>query len=455
MDEPDHDPNDPAQVLGREVRVSAAAFMAAQSRMKSIRTRLNKLERGHFDLGQRIPFGLRWADKEGTGLMHDAETVKVWNLMKHLRSGGWGYGRIASALNGKADVDPKMLDRFGVSLPVRNRFGKRIWREGAIASMFRDPSRHTGELTITFKMLDGSTKTFTVPFPPLMTRAEFDGFRQLAAKKLTWVPRNVGTGSLLSGLCRCSLCGSKLHVYAAHGYAYYACSKRIRREGGGKRCPLPIIRKAKLEARVLHDLADFLNDDEQFAAALAEANVAVTDRAAALAKLERETAQLDTTEADCRRKLDRLVTAIADGVLTSDDARRTREGIQDEMIGIDKKRQAITPRRAALERDTGHIEQVKAARKGLRSRLRQVANLSRQEKRDLLTTLLPPDGDGGIIVFPVEAVDVAEIGKWLIEIRGLLPLEQPVIKNAVLGGGLPQVSLYPKVAFAIGRPDAA
>ena len=212
LEEPNFDKLDDAQVLGRDIKVVIGRYQARQSRAKSIRVRQAKLERGEYRLGQRIPYGLRWTDRVGHALEHDPEAIKVWRLMKHLRKGGYGYGRIVDILNGRHELDPKLAKRFKVTTPVPNRYGKKLWHESTVASLFADENRITGKLQINFKTLSDAVKVYTVDFPPLMTRTEFEMFRKLARKNLSWQPRNVGKGSMLSGLCRCGECGARIGV---------------------------------------------------------------------------------------------------------------------------------------------------------------------------------------------------------------------------------------------------
>ena len=444
LEDPNYDKTDSSQVFGRGVKVLVGEFVALQSRAKSINVRHAKLDRGEYRLGQRIHYGLRWKDKKGTGLEHDPHDIQVWKLMKELRVLGHGYGRIAAMLNGQEDVPSDLTRKYtDVAFPVPNRFGKKIWREGAIASMFRDESRVTGKLTIRFKTLRGPIKVCVVDFPPMMTATEFAFCRDLAQKNLTWEPRNTGTGSVLSSLCRCDLCGASLHVTGGRGYGYYGCSNRLRPQNGHDRCSLPLIPKAELENAVLSRIADFLWHDEDFEAALAAAHVHIGDEKAALAKLAQEEDDLTDQRAQCDRQLARLVDAITDGAIGNADAKAKRQQIAKRAQRTDAKLADACVRRAMLERDTAHVAEVDVVRQKVRRQLGPVMDLVRlteQEQQDFLRTLLPPGGDARIVVCvadkPWTPYPDEPVGFWFVEIDGILPVESAKLKSAVLGGAL-------------------
>ena len=375
-------------------------------------------------------------------MAHDPEAYPVWRFIMDLRSRGYGYGRIADILNGEAPVDPALAKHYNITLPVENRFGQKVWRDGAISSMFRDKRRYTGELRINFKTVRGATKVYTVKFPPLMTKAEFDKFAALARHNLTWSPRNVNRGSVLSGLCRCGICGGRLCVTGSRKYKDDACTNKLRKPSAGQeRCRLPLIQKHRLEADVLRRIAEFLGDDRRFNAALEAANVAVGDRKAALAQMEHDEARLAKDDTALIKREDRLADAVVDGTVTKAAAQRKRQALDRDRAKIEARRDELASRRMALERDVAQVERIEQARRrqrGLFANWGRLMKLSDDKKRDLLRSLLPADGGAGIVLGVAEAnpgdPEGAEV--WTIEIRGLLPVEDAKYKMAVLGGGL-------------------
>jgi len=467
LNRPDFDPDDEDDVMGRGVEIMMGQWVANKSRRGSLRAKERRLDAGQFNMGQRIPYGLRWTDRAGTALEHDSETFPFWQLMMDLRNRGWGYGRIADALNGHASVEDRILRRYGVSLPVKNRYGMRIWREGAIASMFRDPSRWQGELELRFTTARYQketrapiVKTYTVPFPPLMTKADFDRFASLARKNLSWQPRNVGRGSLLSSLCKCGICGATLQVTGGRGYGYYGCANRLRPPRGEDRCRLPLIPKAELEDRVLQKMAEFLLDDEVFNKALALARP--QEGGVTRAELDRQERLLraDLRNADAR--LGRLVKAVEEGLLEGEDIRRKRREIEAEKDKLGRRQAELDAKRALLARNAERVERVQEYRTWAARRMERAEDLlalSMEEQRDFLRGLLPLDSESCIRVDvlkpltreqvarrPRNAVDpsrwasydeyLESLPKWQLEITGLLAIEQVSLEKAVLGGAL-------------------
>jgi site-specific DNA recombinase len=456
--DPGFDPKKPGDRFFRALKVEMGEMQAADSTQRSIDVKQSKLDDGHYNLGQRIPYGLRWTDKVGSALEHDPEMFRVWQLMMYLREQGWGYGRIARALNGdeKVKVDDRVLEQYGVTLPVPNRFGMKVWREGAIASMFRDPSRYTGESEIQFKTSRGDAKPYTVQFPPLMTKAQFDRFLALARKNLCWVPRNVGKGSLLSSLCKCGICGATLQVTGSHKCRYYGCADRLRPPQGKSRCPLPLIPKTELERRVMLKVAAFLLDDSEFERALALASP--TKGGLTEAELDRQGKRLTEEVRKAQTRLGHLVEAVADGLLEAADIKAEKGRIQAEQDRLAQQQAGLDVKRAGLTRNAERVKQIEeyrtwATRKA--ERAEDLLGLPMEEQRDLLRSLLPL-GSGACIKVEVpepmtpEQVQhrvfgrppkrlsyseyVESLPKWRLEISGLLPVEQAELKFAVLGG---------------------
>ena len=444
LDMPAYDGSDAAQGFSRTVLVAAGEMTAKQSTEKSIAVKGSKLERGEFNLGQRIPFGLRWADKPGTALEHDPATYAVWQFMMAARRQGWGYGRLCAVLNGEEPCDPDLLARYPVKLPVANRYGTKRWHEGTISSIFADETRVTGIHEVHFKPTKGEPRTYALQYPPLMTRAEFGTFKAMANKNLTWLPRNVGKGSLLSGMCRCGICGNPLHITGTRGYLYYACCTRIRRlRPGEKRCKLPAIRTEKLEKAVLREISFFLTDDAAFERAVA----IVRGSPDTLAVLDAEQAKLDAAMGKAAQREDRLTNAVVDGLIDKDSAKRKRIELDRDRTRLDRQQADLTGRRDAVARDEGHVAAVQEARKKLACRLPELrlesslesGALNRDELRDLLRMLLPADGNCRIVVntwdgVPGDPDNPEPRGSIRIEIEGLLPIERASYKFAVLGG---------------------
>lgn len=173
--------------------------------------------------------------------------------------------------------------------------------------------------------------------------------------------------------------------------------------------------------------------------------MAVKDRRAALAALEHDEKALAGDMATLEKREDRLADAVVDGTLGKDAAKRKRLQLDRDRTSMERRQVEFAARRATLERDAEHVERVDETRTRLRKvfgNWPRLLKMTDDEKRDLLRTLLPPDGNAGILVGVYGPEDVnprdpdSPVGEMFVEIKGLLPVEQAVIKSAVLGGAL-------------------
>ncbi len=439
LNDPEFDSNDPGHEMKRGMDITVARYQARLSRAKMLDVLQRKLESGKRNIGQRIPYGLKWAEDEAS-LLHDPKTYPVWRLMMDLRSQGWGYGRIANSLNGHVQVPSILLQRYGVSLPVPNRYGKAVWREGAIAGMFRDSSRYLGRQEFSYPNRRGERQQHVVEFEPLMTKAQFEKFAALSKKKLTWIPRNVGKGSLLSSLCKCGICGATLHVSGSRRRLYYGCANRLRPAYGSARCALPLIPQDSLELRVLRTIAGFLLDEALFKRALALASPSKTEKTRQ--EIERQEKKLATEDREAKERLERLVKAAAEGALELEDIRAERERIQETQRQNAQKKAELAIQKEGLGRKIERLKIIHDTRTRLGRMINRSTDLRRlpmEQLRDLLRSFLPVGSETGIKVSPSKALPAdpkAKIGGYFIEIIGLLPVERAELKKAVLGGAV-------------------
>jgi len=457
LNDPEYDATDPGHEMKRGIDITVALYQARLSRAKMIDVVRRKLESGKRNVGQRVPYGLAW-NKDETALVHDPKMIRIWGLIKGLRGRAWGYGRIADALNGHADVDPAILKRHGVILPVPNRWGMKVWREGALSSMFRDPCRYQGRMEVTFPNRRGELTKYAIEFPPLMSKAEFDRFAALARKNLSRTPRNVGKGSLLSSLCKCGICKATLQVTGSRASGYYGCANRLRPPKGESRCRLPLLPKAKLERDVMMKIGEFLLDDDEFERALALARP--SKGGVSEAELDRQEQSLAKEARDDQALLDSLVRSIAREVINEIDAKTERERIRANQDRIAQRRADLDTLRAGMVHTAERSKQVAGYRAWVARRLKRAEDLlglPMEEQRDLLRSLLPPGPESHIRVFVPKPMTPEQVQhrvfcnpprrlcyeeylrllpKWALEIVGLLPVEQAELEMAVLGGGL-------------------
>ncbi len=378
-----------------------------RSRRKMLDAFLDKAEAGDLNFGQRIPYGLRWNDDRK--LEHDPAEIRVWELIKALRlTHGWSYGQIARLLNDQTTAHDRqeaedLLTQFGVRPPVHKKYSKGGWRDGTISSMLRGPNgeaRVTGELEVSVP--DPAKRKqphrFTLRFPPLMTRREFNQLRALAKQNLSRQPRPVGRGATLSRLLICGRCGRPMNVagYTAKGrhYDYYGCSGRICKPKEGPRCTMPLIPQRLLERYVVQAIMAVLDDDEKFEAAV----LAATGGDEETGRLDKEQQRLEKRLKTLKRKHNRLLDAIMYGGLTSKaGGKKLREVVTAEdqtEADLAEVRQRI----AALPQKARDAKEARRARRGWFERFRKWAKLTKVQRQIILRQVVAPQIGGKIVV---------------------------------------------------------
>jgi hypothetical protein len=190
----------------------------------------------------------------------------------------------------------------------------------------------------------------------------------------------------------------------------------------------------------MHRIAEFLLDDAEFKRALAMACPTGKVRAATEADLEQQEKKLAREDSKLRARLDRLVKAIADGVIDGADAKTERERIQAEQDRLSKRQAELAQQRTCLSHKVKRVKLIEETRTyfaRMVKRAKDLLALPMEQKRDLLRALLPSGSESCIKVVSWEAPEYPEaFPKWRIEIVGLLPIEQAELKKAVLGGAL-------------------
>ncbi len=209
-----------------------------------------------------------------------------------------------------------------------------------------------------------------------------------------------------------------------------------------RRCSLPLVRAELLEREVFRRLGDFLANDSVFNKALMLANASAGGNAETLEGLSEEQTRLDAAFRKLEQREHRLAGGIMDALISKDAAQAKRRELDAEKGRLDRQLIDLRTKQATLERDAAHLKQIDTARQKYLKRVHRLDDLAAQEKQDLLRSLLPPDGDGRIIVHvvdkdtPNDPENPEPLGTVYIEMNGLLPIEQAVYNKAVLGGAL-------------------
>ena len=197
-------------------------------------------------------------------------------------------------------------------------------------------------------------------------------------------PRIVGSPTLLTGFLKCGCCGAGMTLATGKGgrYRYYKCNTRI---GQGRTlCSARSIRMEKLDATVLHALADRVFTPKRVRGMLAELRGKLrTGRSSETEQLRILTRELDQIKA----AQDRLYDAVEKGLLPQDAslherARKHQTRRQDlllEMGGLQ--------RRAELPLKTIGAQQVDAFTRVLRGKLLGNKAFAKQYLRMLVSEI--------------------------------------------------------------------
>ena len=191
------------------------------------------------------------------------------------------------------------------------------------------------------------------------------------------------------------------------------------------------------------EIAEFLWDDQAFKRALALADPSKRDKAATAADVVRQEKRLAAEARTAQARLDRLVKAIADGVIEGADARAERERIQVEQDRLAQRQAGLEAQRAGLAHKIERVRLIQETRTRFArwmKRSKDLLALPMEQQRDLLRALLPLGSGSCIKVVPSNGLPTYPkaklVPKWRVEISGLLPVEQAELEKAVLGGAL-------------------
>lgn len=147
---------------------------------------------------------------------------------------------------------------------------------------------------------------------PLVSEALFSEAQRMIARKAISKTGETATEYLLTGRFFCESCGSWIVGDCATSrtgavYRYYTCSNHKRRKG----CPMPSFKKDEVEKKILRACAAALTDD-----AIAEISLAAEAYAQKEAKREDPRPALKKSLADVNKRLNNLMAAIEQGIIT-------------------------------------------------------------------------------------------------------------------------------------------
>lgn len=145
---------------------------------------------------------------------------------------------------------------------------------------------------------------------PLVTREVFERAQAVREQRAREHPRHLASNYLLSGLLRCSGCGSKLIGVPARGarYHYYVCARRW--NSGSDSCSVPYANQSRLDAAILDRVQNVLLCDENIRCLAKETDLALS---VGRKGLDVERRVLERQIRDRERGLERLLDLIESG----------------------------------------------------------------------------------------------------------------------------------------------
>jgi DNA invertase Pin-like site-specific DNA recombinase len=196
--------------------------------------------------------------------------------------------------------------------------------------------------------------------PAIVGRTLFGAVQAMLARNGKWTNR-VRSGWLLSGIVRCP-CGSPYVAGGSnrnkHGQSTssYRCVTKVYPTAA--RCPYPgTIKKEWLESAVVREIARVVGAPAQRRrlTALLDATLARMRTAP-----QDSTQQLEKEIADGTRSRDRLVAAVAEGLLTGDEARTRLDSVRRLLARLEAQRDALAQDRVSERALTEERERVLA-----------------------------------------------------------------------------------------------
>jgi len=361
------------------VAAEIGELQARQQAQKSIINKANRAKAGRPASG-RLPYGRTWSVAEGWGV----DFVKKEGIEQAARRylAGEGIPQIAASMGMNASVLHKIITkRAGTDWPCK----------------FLNPQTRQHEAVI-------------MQVPPLLDDDTIAKIHERVRTNKTYTRGNTKYLHLLRGHVYCRKCGYAMASFRNYrNQDYYRHSKYGQCAGLHKFIPAPL-----LENTVLVRLVETFGDSELIAAAVARAIPDMEQRA----QLQAEHDKLTNEKRKKERALDRLVTAVANGELKSDDIIKQRASIDSTM-------QAIQFRLSAIENALAHIPDPKKIRGSAKWAAGVVGNLTRDPKiifkrdykwkRNLIEKAFSGvDRQGNRLGVYVDYVN----GHWEFELRG-------------------------------------
>lgn len=249
-----------------QMRGAISEFEKAKIKERTARGRRGKLAAGHIP-NKVQPWGYTW-DKESKTLRINPNEAPWVQQVFRWYLGGWSYLRIAAKLT-----------ELGVPAP-----GGSTWYRRTVQRILQN-SAYVGQLVVNKWDASGRTplrnvprekrraltpplkpteEWVTLPVPALISEEEWSKARDLHSNRTRLSQPGV---ALLSGLCRCTLCGSHIHYAGTAKKRYLRCIGRYPqlRDGNGRltnlpACTLKNLRSDSFETEIWEQVKRWLTD---------------------------------------------------------------------------------------------------------------------------------------------------------------------------------------------------
>jgi site-specific DNA recombinase len=198
---------------------------------------------------------------------------------------------------------------------------------------------------------------------PLVDREVFQAAQRLREERAKEHPRHLASEYLLSGLLRCTRCGSRLYGVPAKSsrHFYYACRRYY--ESGKASCPFGLVNRDRLDSAVLEKVRDVLLSDTNLLILAEEVNRELGEDQG---RLEEERSFAKARLRERRHQLVRLVDALEDGKVAPGALRERINTRQEEIerlqVTLDELKRdggSLAAKRFDLARVRPYIESLK------------------------------------------------------------------------------------------------
>lgn len=294
------------QKLFLTMGVSMEEFHAKELARKGALGKISKAQRGLNPLGGKLPYG-RTFDK---------------------RSGQWGIDPIKQATIKDAiaryldEEHPESIPKIAATIGMDHTY---LWRilDGKLGSDYKI------NITSRSNRID---ETVIMQIPPLVDDDTIAAVKRKLAAKRTYDKGVIKYQHLLSRMIFCSVCGYALSSYPGIDgrNRYYFHQSHIHKEG--QEIVLPcrfkhMVKATEIENAVLLDLVQTLGDPARFQKAIRDATPDMTE----IDNLNREKDQLNLELKRSSAQIDKIVTAIGNGVISNENAKRNMDRINERV----------------------------------------------------------------------------------------------------------------------------